>query len=130
MSDSPSHSNESRFSAILEAPIPGLITRLAIPTVISMLVTSIYNMADTFFVSQLGTSASGAVGIVFSLMAIIQAVGFMLGMGAGSLVSRNLGAGKIEDAHCIASVAFFSALAGGSLIALGGLIFSDTLMSV
>lgn len=115
---------------MLEAPIPGLITRLAIPTVISMLVTSIYNMADTFFVSQLGTSASGAVGIVFSLMAIIQAMGFMLGMGAGSLVSRSLGAGKTEDAHSIASVAFFSALAGGSLIALGGLIFNDILMSV
>lgn len=122
--------NQAKFTAMLEAPIPSLITRLAIPTVISMLVTSVYNMADTFFVSQLGTSASGAVGIVFSLMAIIQAVGFMLGMGAGSLVSRSLGAGKTEDAHSIASVAFFSALAGGSLISLGGLIFNDKLMSV
>ena len=115
---------------MLEAPIPSLVTRLAIPTVISMLVTSIYNMADTFFVSQLGTSASGAVGIVFSLMAIIQAVGFTLGMGAGSLVSRSLGAGKSEDAHSIASVAFFSSIAGGTVIALGGLLFNDQLMSL
>ena len=130
MSISPSHANQARFTAMLEAPIPSLVTRLAIPTVISMLVTSIYNMADTFFVSQLGTSASGAVGIVFSLMAIIQAVGFTLGMGAGSLVSRSLGAGKSEDAHSIASVAFFSSIAGGTVIALGGLLFNDQLMSL
>lgn len=115
---------------MLEAPIAPLVTKLAIPTVISMLVTSIYNMADTFFVSQLGTSASGAVGIVFSLMAIIQAVGFMLGMGAGSLVSRSLGAGQMDDANSIASVAFFSSIAGGTVIALGGLLFNDQLMSL
>ena len=68
-------------------PIPRLVLTLAAPTVVSMLVSSIYNMADTFFVSQLGTSASGAVGVVFSLMAIIQAVGFTLGMGSGSIIS-------------------------------------------
>ena len=130
MTASKPDSNQARFTAMLEAPIPSLVTRLAIPTVISMLVTSIYNMADTFFVSQLGTSASGAVGIVFSLMAIIQAVGFTLGMGAGSLVSRSLGAGKSEDAHSIASVAFFSSIAGGTVIALGGLLFNDQLMSL
>ena len=82
---------------MLESPIPLLIARLAVPTIISMLVTAIYNMADTFFVSQLGTSASGAVGIVFSLMAIIQAVGFTLGMGSASLVSRSLGADKGDE---------------------------------
>lgn len=71
-----------------ETPVGKLITSLAIPTIISMLVTSIYNMADTYFVSKLGESASGAVGIVFSLMAIIQAVGFTLGMGSGSWISR------------------------------------------
>ena len=60
---------------MLETPIDRLILSLAVPTIISMLVTSIYNMADTYFVSQLNTSASGAVGVVFSLMAIIQAVG-------------------------------------------------------
>lgn len=130
MTASKPDSNQARFTAMLEAPIAPLVTKLAIPTVISMLVTSIYNMADTFFVSQLGTSASGAVGIVFSLMAIIQAVGFMLGMGAGSLVSRSLGAGQMDDANSIASVAFFSSIAGGTVIALGGLLFNDQLMSL
>ena len=115
---------------MLEAPVPALVTKLAIPTVISMLVTSLYNMADTFFVSKLGTSASGAVGVVFSLMSIIQAVGFMLGMGSGSLVSRSLGAEKVADAHSIVSVAFFSALLGGCFIALGGLLFTNQLMTL
>lgn len=82
-------SPEEQRKQMLEAPIPGLIGRLAVPTIISMLVTSIYNMADTYFVSHIGagdgaTSASGAVSIVFSLMAIIQAVGFTVGMGRGA----------------------------------------------
>ena len=68
---------------MLETPIPQLVSSMAVPTIISMLVTSIYNMADTYFVSQIGTSASGAVGVVFSVMALIQAVGFTVGMGSG-----------------------------------------------
>ena len=76
--------DQAQYEKMTQTPVSKLIISLAIPTTISMLVTSIYNMADTFFVSQLGTSATGAVGIVFSLMAIIQAVGFTLGMGAGS----------------------------------------------
>ena len=70
---------EEKFKQMIETPVNRLIPRLAVPTIISMLVTSIYNMADTFFVSQIGTSASGAVGIIFSAMAMIQAVGFTLG---------------------------------------------------
>ncbi len=96
--------SELQFIKMTETPIPKLITSLAIPTIISMLVTSIYNMADTFFVSKLGTSATGAVGIVFSLMAIIQAVGFTLGMGAGSLISRLMGQKKQEEAKEVASI--------------------------
>src|SRR5574344_2742956 len=83
---------EEEYQRMITHPVSGLIASLAVPTVISMLVSSIYNMADTFFVSQLGTSASAAVGVVFSIMAIIQAVGFTLGMGCGSLISRMLGA--------------------------------------
>ncbi|WP_245523730.1 MATE family efflux transporter [Treponema brennaborense] len=116
------------FSAMLETPVPRLVSRLAVPTIISMLVSALYNTADTFFVSQLGTSASGAVGIVFSLMAVIQAVGFTLGMGAGSLVSRNLGARQPDAADGIASTAFFSALLGGLIITAGGMLFLDPLM--
>jgi Na+-driven multidrug efflux pump len=86
--------SNSQYIKMTQMPVGRLITSLAVPTIISMLVSSIYNMADTYFVSKLGTSASGAVGIVFSLMAIIQSVGFTLGMGSGSLISRLLGAHK------------------------------------
>jgi len=82
----------AQYMKMTETPVTKLILMLGIPTTISMLVTSIYNMADTYFVGQIGTSASGAVGVVFGLMAIIQAFGFMFGHGAGSIVSRSLGA--------------------------------------
>lgn len=88
-----------------------------------MLITSIYNMADTFFVSQLGTSATGAVGVVFSLMALIQAVGFTLGIGSGSLISRLLGARKHDEAEKIASTGFFAAIAFGLALTVFGLLF-------
>ena len=71
---------EEKYRQMIETPVNRLIPRLAVPTIISMLVTSIYNMADTFFVSQLSTSASGAVGVMFSAMSMIQAIGFTLGM--------------------------------------------------
>ncbi len=82
---------EEKYKMMIETPVNKLIPRLAVPTIISMLITSIYNMADTFFVSQLSTSASGAVGVNFSLMAMIQAIGFTLGMGSGNYMSRMLG---------------------------------------
>ena len=85
-----------QFRKMTETPIPKLILSLAAPTILSMLITSIYNLADTFFVGQLSTSASGAVGVVSSLMAIIQALGFMLGHGAGGIISRSLGS---QDTH-------------------------------
>lgn len=98
---------EKQFHKMTETPVPGLVTKLAVPTIISMLTTAIYNMADTFFVSQLGTSAAGAVGIVFSLMALIQAVGFMLGMGSGATISRLLGQQENREANRVGSTAFF-----------------------
>ena len=79
-----------QYYEMANAPVNRIIPKLAVPTIISMLVTSIYNMADTFFVSQLGTSASGAIGIVFSAMAIIQALSFMVGMGSGNYIARVL----------------------------------------
>ena len=84
-----------------ETPVSKLIIMLGIPTTISMLVTNIYNMADTYFVGELGTSASGAVGVVFGLMAIIQAFGFMFGHGAGSIISRRLGAKDVRKRHAV-----------------------------
>ena len=83
--------NIQQYKKMTETPIPKLILGLAVPTILSMLITSIYNLADTFFVGQISTSASGAVGIVSSLMAIIQALGFTLGHGSGTIISRSLG---------------------------------------
>ena len=120
--------NDKHYIRMTQAPVEPLIMRLAVPTVISMLVSSIYNMADTFFVSQLGTSASAAVGIVFSLMAIMQAIGFTIGMGSGILSSRRLGAGKRDEANQIASSAVFLVIIISSLIAILGLIFCKELM--
>ena len=85
----PSKNSAEHHARMTEAPVGPLIISLAIPTIISMLVTTLYNTADTYFVSQLGTSASGAVGVVFSLMAIFQAIGFTLGMGSGSMIARD-----------------------------------------
>lgn len=119
---------QAQYNRMTKTPIPKLITTLAVPTIISMLTTSIYNMADTFFVSQLGTTASGAVGIVFSLMAIIQAIGFMLGMGAGSLNSRLLGQQKYDEANKIGSTAFFTSLVFGLILTVFGLLFLTPLM--
>ena len=79
-----------QFEKMTQTPVPKLILGLAAPTILSMLITSIYNLADTFFVGQISTSASGAVGIVSSLMAIIQALGFTLGHGSGTIISRSL----------------------------------------
>lgn len=104
---------EERYREMLETLRSKLIPRLAVPTIISMLVTSIYNMADTFFVSQISTSASAAVGIIFSLMAMIQAVGFTLGMGGGNYISRSLGKRDEDTAERTAATAFFTAVAVG-----------------
>lgn len=97
---------EKQYEMMLEKPIPKLITSLAIPTVLSQLISTIYNTADTYFVAQIGTSAAAAVGVVFSLMSIIQAVGFGVGMGANSLISRNLGAKNEEVAYKYGSSAY------------------------
>lgn len=113
---------------MLETPVDRLILSLAAPTIVSMLVTSIYNMADTYFVSQLNTSASGAVGVVFSLMAIIQAVGFTVGMGSGSIASRLLGQDRGEEADTYASTGVITALVLGLILSALGLAFLGDLI--
>ena len=121
---------QAHYEKMTQTPVPKLVTTLAIPTIISMMVSAIYNMADTFFVSQLGTSAVGAVGIVFSLMAIIQAIGFTLGMGSGTIVSLHLGAKEEEKATCAASTGFFSAIVLGLALTVFGSLFVEPLMQV
>ena len=109
-------------------PIPKLVITLGIPTTISMLVTNIYNMADVYFVSELGNSASAAVGVVFGLMAIIQAFGFMFGHGAGSIIARRLGQKDSHSASVFASISIAACLLVGALIGILGLVFIDPLM--
>ena len=107
----------NRHTLLTETPIPQLIWRLSVPTIISMLVTSIYNSADTYFVGRISTQAIAAVGLVFSVMAIIQALGFFCGHGSGNCLSRMLGAGKAKEANEIAATGFVLALLIGSAVA-------------
>ena len=85
-------------------PIPQSVAKMAIPSIISSLVTVVYNMADTFFVGMLkSNAATGAVGVVFSLMAIIQAIGFFFGQGSGNFISREIGHKNYQEASEMAS---------------------------
>ncbi len=113
---------EAEYRRMTEGSVTKLVLSLSLPTVLSQMITSIYNMADTFFVTRLGDSAVGAVSIVYALQSIIQAVGYGLAMGAGSLVSRRLGEKDGDGASRYASSAFFSAFFFGLLLTLGCMI--------
>lgn len=99
----------NQFDKMTRTPVSKLIIKLSIPTILSMLVTNLYNLVDTAFVGTLGNSASGAIGIVFGFMAILQAIGFLFGNGSGSIISRSLGGQDTERASITASTAFFTA---------------------
>lgn len=114
---------EERFEYMTTTPVPRLIGELAVPTIISMLVTSFYNMADTFFVGKINTQSTAAVGVVFSIMAIIQALGFFFGHGSGNYISRRLGAKDFEEAAVMAANGFYLAFTCGLLVMAGGFIF-------
>ncbi len=107
---------EEKRTYMLETPVKKLVCTLAGPTILSMLVTSFYNMADTFFVGRINTQATAAVGVVFSVMAIIQATGFFFGHGSGNYISRKLGAGDTKEAEKMSSIGFFTALMAGVVI--------------
>lgn len=119
---------DKQYIKMTEIPVWKLIVSLGIPTTISMLITNIYNMADTYFVSQISVAASGATGIVFALMAILQAFGFMFGHGAGSHVSRQLGARHVEKAKVFTSTSIVLAFITGVLIMVVGLTFLEPLL--
>ena len=120
--------NELQFKKMTETPVWKLVIILGIPTTISMLITNIYNMADTYFVSTMGTAEGGAPSVVFSIMAILQAFGFMFGHGAGSHVSRLLGAKDDERAGKFASSSLLLSTACGLIMMIFGLIFLEPLM--
>ena len=119
---------EEKYRQMTEPPVGGLICKLAVPCIISMLVTAFYNMADTYFVGMLkSNAATGAVGVVFSMMAIIQAVGFFFGQGSGNYISRELGKKNYQEASNMAATGFFSAIGTGAIICILGQIFLEPL---
>lgn len=116
-------SMEERFVYLTQTPIPRLISTLAVPTIISMLVTGIYNSADTFFVGRISTQATAAVGLVFSVMAIIQALGFFCGQGSGTFLSRMMGAGDMRRANEMSATGFaISLIIGVTVAAVGNIL--------
>ena len=119
---------EKQFNKMINTPVKKLILKLGIPTTISMLITSIYNIADTLFVSKLGEGATGAVGVIFPLMAIVQAIGFTFGMGAGSMISSKLGEKKDKDAQKIGSSSFYVAVLLGIVLAIFSFFFIKPLV--
>ncbi len=119
---------EERFLRMTTRPVDRLIPGLAVPTMVSMMVTAFYNMADTYFVGRISTSATGAVGIVFPLMTILQVIGMTLGVGSGSFAARQLGARRPDRAADAASTAFFTALICGLLLTVAGEILLEPFM--
>lgn len=127
------HNGKDKFTQMTTVPVERLICKMAAPTIITMLITSIYNMADTYFIGQIkidATASTGAVGVVFSFMAIIQAIGFFFGHGSGNYISRKLGEGERGDAVKMASTAFFSSLIAGTALGIIGLAFCNPLASL
>lgn len=118
---------EEKVTYMTTKAVPPLICELAVPTIISMLVTAFYNMADTFFVGKINTQSTAAVGIVFTVMALIQSCGFFFGHGTGNYISRKLGAREYEDAEVMAATGFFLAFICGVILGVLGLIFLDPL---
>lgn len=122
-----------KVDMMLHKPVEKLVCKLAIPTIISMLVTALYNMADTYFVGQIGgenTAASAGVGLIFPMMAIVQALGFFFGQGSGNFVSRALGAKKADEAAVMVSTANICALLLGVVFTGCGLIFRPLLLEI
>ena len=120
----------TQYEKMTSTPIPELIMGLSVPSIITMLINNVYNLADTAFVGKLGTSASGAVGVVFGFMAIIQAFGFMFGQGAGSILSRALGRNDKETASAHASAGFFGSMLCGIVITLIGFLCLDDIVMI
>lgn len=129
MSDTESK-EAKKYKKMLEAPVKPLIASLALPSIISMLCTSFYNMADTYFVSKIDTASTAAVGVTFATMAIIHAIAFFFGIGSGNSISRLLGAKKRSEAETMASTSFLYTFLCGLLIAVLGNLFAPQLATL
>lgn len=121
---------EKYYEKMTKTPIAKLVLLLGIPTTISMLITNLYNLVDTYFVGTLGESQQGATGILFTLQCIIQAVAFMLGQGSGAFVSKCLANKDSKEASKYVSSAFFIGGFVGILLMAGGLIFLEPFMKL
>lgn len=119
--------HRDNYEFLTQAPVSRVILTMAVPTIVSMLVTCLYTIVDTYFVGQLNTQSTAAVGIVFSLMCLIQAIGSFFGHGSGSYMSRELGARRIDNAVSMAATGFVYAIITGVAIAAVGLISLQTL---
>lgn len=119
--------HRDNYEFLTQAPVSRVILTMAVPTIVSMLVTCLYTIVDTYFVGQLNTQSTAAVGIVFSLMCLIQAIGSFFGHGSGSYMSRELGARRIDNAASMAATGFVYAIITGVAIAAVGLISLQTL---
>lgn len=115
------------YTFLTQAPAHRVILTMAVPTIITMLVTSLYNIADTFFVGQLDTQSTAAVGVVFPVMFFIQAFGFFFGHGSGNYISRELGARRNGNAETMASTGFVYSLVAGIVAMVVGLSMIKTL---
>lgn len=116
---------QEKYVWMTETDVRILVTKLSVPTIISMLITTIYNMADTYFVGHINTNATAAVGIVFPFMALIQACGFFFGHGSGNFISKELGMQRTKSAQAMASTGFFLSFGFGCLITITGLLFKS-----
>lgn len=119
---------EKKYIRMTTEPVNKLVCSMAVPSIISMLVTAFYNMADTFFVGRISTQATGAIGVVFSYMTLIQAIAFFFGHGCGNYISRSLGAKKVKEAEQMAATGFFTALMVGVVIGIVGLCICEPLV--
>lgn len=122
--------NNEKYRLMTTQPVERLICKFAVPTIISMLITAAYNLADTFFIGKISTQTTGAVGIVFSFMTVLQAIGFYFGHGSGNYISRALGAKKYDDAEKMASTGFFASVFVGVIITALGLIFMNPVLQL
>ena len=124
------NAQERKHEMMTTQPVSRLVCRLAVPSIITMMISAIYNMADTFYVSRIDVQSPAAVGIIFSYMAFIQAIAFFFGQGSANYISRALGARDRESAELIASTGFFTSLITGVTIAVLGFIFMDDILRI
>lgn len=121
---------DAKYFEMTQRPVEKEILKLCTPAVISNLVTMAYNLADTFFIGRLGTAQSGAIGIAFSIMTILQAVGFFFGNGSGNTLARELGKQHEERASKLLSIGFFGSVGCGILITIFGLLALKPLVTL